>query len=271
MNESVGPRFNTLNRRTSGNTSSGGNSCASSNNDDVSSIASSSTTSSSSRRTYTSTTSSQQHPLPPRPDWAVGIKAQPTLTSRHHDHNSRNMSPTSPSKPNGQDSPHSGNSTSNNNSPHQPGPPQPQQPSVPLQSTDFPPLTASAAVQEKRAPVATGAWAASKPVLSPQLNGNISIPQCLRGQDTGNDYRGKPGELYTPKLARRPVHPTGINNIQTPRSSQVKNDSPASLTGSMASMTLGEERAASGDGTLPAINTYASASSGSSLNAASST
>lgn len=101
------------------------------------------------------------------------------------------MSPTSPSKPNGQDSPHSGNSTSINNSPHQPGPPQPQQPSVPLQSTDFPPLTASAAVQEKRAPVATGAWAASKPVLSPQLNGNISIPQCLRGQDTGNDYRGK--------------------------------------------------------------------------------
>jgi hypothetical protein len=39
----------------------------------------------------------------------------------------------------------------------------------------------------------------------------------------------------------------------------------------MASMTLGEERAASGDGTLPAINTYPSASSGSSLNAASST
>ena len=41
VNESVGPRFNSLNRRTSGNTSSGGNSCASSttNGDDVSSIA----------------------------------------------------------------------------------------------------------------------------------------------------------------------------------------------------------------------------------------
>jgi len=39
--ESVGPRFNSLNRRMSGNTSSGGNSCASSttNGDDVSSIA----------------------------------------------------------------------------------------------------------------------------------------------------------------------------------------------------------------------------------------
>lgn len=41
MNESIGPRFNSLNKRTSGNTSSGGNSCASSttNGDDVSSIA----------------------------------------------------------------------------------------------------------------------------------------------------------------------------------------------------------------------------------------
>lgn len=41
VNESVGPRFNNMHRRASGNTSSGGNSCASStaNNDDVSSIA----------------------------------------------------------------------------------------------------------------------------------------------------------------------------------------------------------------------------------------
>jgi hypothetical protein len=46
MSETVGPRFNSLNKRMSSNTSSGGNSCASSttNGDDVSSIAVSSFT-----------------------------------------------------------------------------------------------------------------------------------------------------------------------------------------------------------------------------------
>ena len=52
-----------------------------------------------------------------------------------------------------------------------------------LRATDFPPLTAAAA-QEKRAPVATGAWAAS-----PNLNGNPNTPQSTRGEETSNDHR----------------------------------------------------------------------------------
>ncbi|KAG2364846.1 hypothetical protein BDR07DRAFT_731230 [Suillus spraguei] len=94
--EVVGPRLSSsVSRRPSGNsnTSACGRISA---GDEASSTASSSTTSSSSRRTFTSTSS--QHPLPARPDWAVGLKPQPTLHAthpRHHDHsmNSRTMSP----------------------------------------------------------------------------------------------------------------------------------------------------------------------------------
>ena len=120
-NDAIGPRLSSNHRRPSGNSNSGNSSHTSSNCDEVSSTAvcllflffflpisltnlnilslkqSSSTASSSSRRTYTSTSS--HHPsLPARPDWAVGLKAQPTLTSRVHDQqhslsNSRTMSP----------------------------------------------------------------------------------------------------------------------------------------------------------------------------------
>ncbi|KAG9313010.1 hypothetical protein JVU11DRAFT_6449 [Chiua virens] len=112
----------------------------------------SSSTSSSSRRTYTSTSS--QHPLPARPDWAVGLKPQPTLhaTHRHHDHsaNSRNMSP---ARPNGQQGP-------------------------PLQSTDFPPLSGNAA-GEKRVAVA-GVWnnsSSTRSILTPgnHASGNVVV------------------------------------------------------------------------------------------------
>jgi hypothetical protein len=40
----------------------------------------SSTSSSSSRRTYTSTSTTSKHPLPPRPDWAVGLLPDPPLS-----------------------------------------------------------------------------------------------------------------------------------------------------------------------------------------------
>ncbi|KAN0137007.1 hypothetical protein V8E53_005004 [Lactarius tabidus] len=62
----VGPRLNSAMRRTSG-TSNGSRTPG----DEASSVTSS--TSSSSR------TTSSQHPLPPRPDWAVGLKPNPTL------------------------------------------------------------------------------------------------------------------------------------------------------------------------------------------------
>ncbi|KAG9125301.1 hypothetical protein FRC07_008180, partial [Ceratobasidium sp. 392] len=47
--------------------------------DETASVASS-TSSSSSRRTYTSTSTTSKHPLPPRPDWAVGLLADPPLS-----------------------------------------------------------------------------------------------------------------------------------------------------------------------------------------------
>lgn len=68
------------------------------------------------------------------------------------------------------------------------------------------------------------------------------------------------GETYTPKLARRPVHSPriiGNNNSQVSRSPQVgkeiKSDIAVSLTGQVASMSLGDEYMASGDG---AINSF---------------
>ncbi|KAF8327210.1 uncharacterized protein EI90DRAFT_2975212 [Cantharellus anzutake] len=54
--------------------------------DETGSIASSETSSSSSRKTYTSTASSV-HPLPPRPDWAIGL-----TPPRSHSSHSRNSS-----------------------------------------------------------------------------------------------------------------------------------------------------------------------------------
>ncbi|KAI0063999.1 hypothetical protein BV25DRAFT_328926 [Artomyces pyxidatus] len=137
----VGPRLSNSMRKSSGNSSgSAGNRTP---GDESSSVASS--TSSSSRRTFTSTTSSQ-HPLPARPDWAVGLKAQPTLHptpphQRHHDHNNHS-GPMSPVR-NGGRLPHG---------PHGSSAP------VLLQSADFPPLTSPSGAAEKRTPVPRGAW-----------------------------------------------------------------------------------------------------------------
>ncbi|KIK08888.1 hypothetical protein K443DRAFT_671944 [Laccaria amethystina LaAM-08-1] len=213
--EAVGPRFSNT-RRQSGNSSSS-NSRASSYCDDVSSTASSSTTSSSSRRTYTSTTSSQ-HPLPARPDWAVGIKAQPSL-ARHHDHtltNSHSMSPISPSRPLNGNSAHL-----NNVPPHQPLN-QEQTPIVPLQPTDFPPLTPAA---EKRNPVVNGAWgnsSSTRSILSPSTGHQPVFGNALVNHSPNSRLeepaRGlerpppKSSELFNPKIVRRTATgPTNTN------------------------------------------------------------
>ena len=106
-------------------------------------VQSSSTTSSSSRRTFTSTSS--KHPLPPRPDWAVGLKAHTGLhPPRNHDHSNPHPRTMSPARIGGQ-------AHLNN---HHHGQAQ-QQPS--LQSTDFPPLSSGPA-PEKRTPVVGSAW-----------------------------------------------------------------------------------------------------------------
>ncbi|GJE90938.1 hypothetical protein PsYK624_070850 [Phanerochaete sordida] len=125
----VGPRL--TNRRTS--SGSAGHRTP---GDEASSVTSSSTTSSSSQRTFTSTSS--KHPLPARPDWAVGLKPQATLSVRHGESHSRTMSPA-----------RMGGNLPHHSRPHQPPPS--------LQATDFPPLS-TGPVPEKRAPVASGAW-----------------------------------------------------------------------------------------------------------------
>lgn len=189
--EAVGPRFNNT-RRQSGNSSSS-NSRASSNCDDVSSTA---------------------HPLPARPDWAVGIKAQPSLAVRYHDHtltNPHSMSPISPSRPL--------NGNMNKVSPRQPLN-QEQMPIVSLQSTDFPPLTPAA---EKRNPVVNGAWgnsSSTRSILSPNTghqpvfgnalvnhSPNSRLEEPARGLERPTP---KSSELFNPKIVRRTA--TGSTN-----------------------------------------------------------
>ncbi|KAI0369212.1 hypothetical protein BV20DRAFT_997496 [Pilatotrama ljubarskyi] len=148
-NDAYGPRLNSNMRRTSGTSSSSGSAGARTPADETSSTASSSTTSSSSRRTFTSTSTSSKHPLPARPDWAVGLKPQ---HPRHHDHhgavNSRTMSP------------------------GRMGPPHlPQHQSQPaLQPNDFPPLSSGPSTRQ---PVVGGAWtnASTSRVMMPSPQG----------------------------------------------------------------------------------------------------
>ncbi|KAI0676057.1 hypothetical protein C8Q78DRAFT_1007900 [Trametes maxima] len=149
-NDAYGPRLNSNVRRPSGTSSSSGSAGARTPADETSSTASSSTTSSSSRRTFTSTSTSSKHPLPARPDWAVGLKPQ---HPRHHDHhsnaNSRTMSPARMSAP-------------HLNSQHQSQPV--------LQSNDFPPLSSGPSTRQ---PVVGGAWtnASSSRVMIPAAQG----------------------------------------------------------------------------------------------------
>ncbi|KAL6307254.1 hypothetical protein BKA93DRAFT_769218 [Sparassis latifolia] len=148
--EVVGPRLSS--RRIS---SSSGSTGTRTPGDEASSTASSSTNSSSSRQTFTSTSS--KHPLPARPDWAVGLKPQPILHQpRHHDHitpNSRTMSP----RIGGQ---------------AHLGPPHQAQPV--LHSNDFPPLSSA---PERRTPVIGGAWtntSSMRSILSPGPQGTMN-------------------------------------------------------------------------------------------------
>ncbi|KJA28073.1 hypothetical protein HYPSUDRAFT_62467 [Hypholoma sublateritium FD-334 SS-4] len=272
--DAMGPRFSNTTRRPSGNSSSGGNSRASP-NDDVSST-SSSTTSSSSRRTFTSTTSSQ-HPLPARPDWAVGLKAQPTLAgARHHDLShtgSRTMSPISPPRSNGHNSP-----MPNEGSPRQPTS---AHPPVYLQATDFPPLTSGGAAQEKRTPVVAGAWGNSRPVLTPAIaNGAGSAAAAVAAASApGSAHQSpvirheenspKPGDLASPpKIARRPAGVNGQAHQRPPGDKckdggAVKGDtvaSPAVLAGQLVGMSLVDEARPDGVATQD-VNTSATLAS----------
>ena len=183
----VGPRL-TPSRRTSGNSSAGSRTPG----DEASSTAvsslsapsgsfltvllqSSSTTSSSSRHTYTSTSTTSKHPLPARPDWAVGLKAQPTLSPRgHHDQHQNSRNP------------------SNRN-----GPQQNVQhlPPVSLQPADFPPLSNMPSNSERRTPAVSGAWnnpTSNKSIMTPASSGPGSHGSALvRYPNGGGPPEGK--------------------------------------------------------------------------------
>ncbi|EIW58218.1 uncharacterized protein TRAVEDRAFT_123861 [Trametes versicolor FP-101664 SS1] len=142
-NDAYGPRLSSNVRRASGTSSSGGSAGARTPADETASTASSSTTSSSSRRTFTSTSTSSKHPLPARPDWAVGLKPQ---HPRHHDSSPARMGST-----------------------HLP---QPHQSQPVLQPNDFPPLSSG---PSNRQPVVGGAWtnASTSRVMMPGPQGTV--------------------------------------------------------------------------------------------------
>ncbi|KAH9919949.1 hypothetical protein B0H21DRAFT_886642 [Amylocystis lapponica] len=202
-NEVVGPRFGSGIRRISG-TSSGSGSGARTPGDEASSTASSSTNSSASHQTFTSTSS--KHPLPARPDWAVGLRPQPMLhPPRHHDHSGPGSRTMSPARIGGQA--------------HLP-PSHPPQPV--LQSQDFPPLSSA---PERRPPVVAGAWTNPSstrsimtpgpsnphasalvhyPTSNPQLPGATNAPTRVDDQDAAFERTTAEGnaELFNPKRAR---------------------------------------------------------------------
>jgi len=115
---------------------------------------------------------------------------------------------------------------------------------------DFPPLTTASggSGQEKKVvPVVSGAWGSSRPVLSPTTNGNVNVSPG--GQQSPNlgfkgmedvERGGKPAEVFTPKLVRRPPPAAAAINGQgqgPPRGKEATG--VAILTGQVASINLG--------------------------------
>ena len=131
-----------------------------------------------------------KHPLPPRPDWATGLKAQPTLhppRSRHdNNNNSRNMSPARPSS-----------SAQAQNQSQQPQ----QLPPIFLQPTDFPPL--STVTNTDKRPSVGGAWTNPK-----------STARTILASSGGNSSQGQ-GPSYGNALFNH--GPGGNQNTATNR------------------------------------------------------
>lgn len=217
-------------------------------------LQSSSTTSSSSQRTFTSTSS--KHPLPARPDWAVGLKAQPTLSpGRRHDENSRTMSPARM----GGNLPHI--PYNQRNTPQTPS----QQAPSPLQATDFPPLSNGS---EKKTPVIGGAWTntsnmrsvlrATPPTSNTngpssalvhypnnQQSPNMPMDAPIRLDEQDHAYERPPpksnAELFNPKGPRR--QPTNGSNTGASTPDKVSGKAEGvvdGLAGSMGELRLAE-------------------------------
>jgi hypothetical protein len=221
-------------------------------------LKSSSTTSSSSRRTYTSTSS--HHPLPPRPDWAVGLKPQPTLHSNHSRHHEPSRSDWSA----GLKLPPTFSQRNALNVSATVAQSQilgvSQQSPVVLQSADFPPLTSVTSSPEKRTPLMAGAWmnsTSTRSILMPgnsspgsarasQMNSTLAPNSSTRTEDPDRAYE-KPlsngnAESINPKAVRRPGS-IGKSSPQIP--DRIEKDSPrgdvvasAILVGQVLSMSL---------------------------------
>ncbi|CAL1714591.1 unnamed protein product [Somion occarium] len=172
-------------------------------------------------RTPGDETSSTTHPLPARPDWAVGIRV-PNPPHHHNNPHSRTMSP---ARMGGQHGTHHHHL-------------QRQQPT--LQATDFPPL--SSAPEKKTVPVASGAWtnapstrsiitsvnpAASGSALVhyPNVNANPSgnqpsgVAPGTNGMEPGFERPAPRGnvELFNPKATPKKTPPSwGSPNVGTP-------------------------------------------------------
>ncbi|TFK51812.1 hypothetical protein OE88DRAFT_1658448 [Heliocybe sulcata] len=230
----VGPRLNSSMRRQSGASSvsslSTGNRTP---GDETSSVASSST-SSSSRRTFTSTSTTSKHPLPARPDWAVGLKPQ-----SRHELNNRNGSSQQQAQP------------------------------TPPQSADFPPLTLS---PPPKAPVTAGAWTNSSSTRSilmpspqqgqpstygsalvqyPNSNGNPNQTPRLDSQAFERPPPKGSAELFNPK-ARRPANAGngGSKANSPPVQDKARGGAEGVLADKMGAMVVDGK-----DGPLAAANT----------------
>ncbi|KAI0717979.1 hypothetical protein C8T65DRAFT_706941 [Cerioporus squamosus] len=250
--DAYGPRLSTNMRRTSG-TSSGGSAGARTPADETSSTASSSTTSSSSRRTFTSTSTSSKHPLPARPDWAVGLKPQ---HSRHHDHHNAANRALSPARMGGGPS-------------HLPPQGQPV-----LQPNDFPPLSSAA---QTRPPAVGGAWtnASLSRVMAPTSQGaanaqgtalvhyptsqqsspqvpTAATPAAIGRLDEQDPAYERPppknAELFNPKAGRNGASAGALNG----RSRANTGTSLAGLVDGMGSLDLAGAEGATGESLLTA-------------------
>lgn len=176
-----------------------------------------SSSSSSTRKTVTSTP--PKHPLPARPDWAAGIKAQPTLhqtvRQRHDSNSSRTMSPAKVHQ----------NLYQN----HGPGSHQHQRPQpVSLHSTDFPPLSSVPGPGVSR-PVMGGVWgsidssAKATSAYGPSQPGGGALFSHATANRLEDDERGferpppkSSAELFNPKSGlRRPT--ISQNHSQSPQ------------------------------------------------------
>ncbi|KDQ61389.1 hypothetical protein JAAARDRAFT_30816 [Jaapia argillacea MUCL 33604] len=213
--ETVGPRLSSSMRRTSG-TSSGSASTGNRTPGDEASSTASSSTSSSSRRTYTSTSTTSKHPLPARPDWAVGLKPQ---HHRHHDHSTNGSSPISPARNGVQSQP-------NQNTPSS------------LQATDFPPLSTMSPPPKQ--PTASGAWtnpSSTRLILQPgpgqavpsgSYASALVQPPSAHGQATNTSPRLDEGdrgfERPPPKSSAELFNPKGA--LRRPNSNSSGKGSP---------------------------------------------